>query len=66
MIFSNDTPAPGKDLTDRKLLEKVKRHVDYFALQAVRQDFMLSKRFADQTIAASIIFAARKASKTVS
>jgi len=43
----------------------VRRHVDYFALQAIKQDFMLSKRHSDQTIAAAIIYAARQASKVV-
>ena len=43
----------------------MRRHIDYFALQAIKQEFMLSKLYSDQTVAAAIIFAARKASKVV-
>ena len=77
VVFSNDETivAPGSapstdkaavvDPSDRKLLQKVRRHVDYFALQAIKQDFMLTKKFTDQTVAAAIIFAARLASKVL-
>ena len=47
------------------MLQKIRRHVDYFASQAIKQEFMLDKRFSDQTVAAAIVYAARKASKVV-
>ena len=49
---------PGK-----KTLQKVKRYIDYFALQSIKQDFMLSQQFKIDVIAAAIIWGARKASK---
>ena len=66
VIFSNDCPVSQESscsLDDQKLLQKVKRHVDYFTQQAIKQEFMLSKKYPDQTIAAAIIYAARQASK---
>ena len=65
VIFSNDCPVSQEScgLDDHKLLQKVKRHVDYFTQQAIKQEFMLSKKYLDQTIAAAIIYAARQASK---
>ena len=62
-MFSNDIALDSTtpDITEKMLL-KIKRHTDYFALQVIKQDFMLSKQFSDQVIAASTIYAARKAS----
>jgi len=63
IVFSNDSALDSTtpDITEKMLL-KIKRHTDYFALQVIKQDFMLSKQFSDQVIAASTIYAARKAS----
>ena len=66
VLFTNDRLVAGSSTEDfRKALQKVRRHIDYFALQAIKQEFMLSKLYSDQTVAAAIIFAARKASKVV-
>jgi len=65
ILFTNDRMTSGCD-DKHKALQKVKRHIDYFALQAVKQEsYMLAKCYSDQTIAAAIIYAARKASKIV-
>ena len=66
MVFTNDVPAAwGCDKVDTKMLQKVRRHIDYFAMQALKQEFMLTKRFSDQTVAVAIIYAARTASKVL-
>lgn len=64
-VFTNDEATLGQTLRDRKVLQKVRRHVDYFALQALKQDFMLTKAFPDHVVAAAVIYAARKASKQI-
>ena len=43
----------------------VQKYVDYFAKLAVKQDFMLSKLYSDQVMAASVIYAARETSEVV-
>ena len=60
-LFSNDHLKTDQD----SALVKVRRHVDYFALLALRQDFMLTRKFSDETIAVAIIYAARKASRAL-
>ena len=66
VVFTNDVPAAwGCDKVDIKMLQKVRRHIDYFAMQALKQEFMLTKRFSDQTVAVAIIYAARTASKVL-
>ena len=52
-------------MKEEKLIEKIRRHIDFFALQAIKQDFMFTKQFSDQTIAAAVIYAARQASNTL-
>jgi len=44
VIFSNDTPLK---VLDTKSLQTVRRHIDYFALEALKQRFMLTKTFSD-------------------
>ena len=44
VIFSNDTPLK---VLDTKSLQTVRRHIDYFALEALKQSFMLAKTFSD-------------------
>ena len=65
ILFTNDRLIASNTDDYRKALQKVRRHVDYFAQQAIKQEFMLSKIYSDQTVAAAIIFSARKASKVV-
>ena len=64
VVFSNDKCAQDKHI-DNKSLEKVKRNVEYFSMMALKQDFMLTKKFEEQTIAAAIIYASRKATKVI-
>ena len=64
VVFSDDKTVSG-DPIDSKMLQKIRRHVDYFSVLAIKQDFMLKKQFDDQTIAAAVILGARKASKVV-
>lgn len=64
VVFSDDKSLDLKQaLTDKNLLEKVKKHVAYFSNLALKQEFIFAKTFEDETIAAAIIFAARQASK---
>ena len=74
IVFSNDTLAQSDNSTSpdrigqtkipgKKTLQKVKRYIDYFALQSLKQDFMLSQKFKIDVIAVAIIRGARKASK---
>ena len=46
VVFSDDKTVSG-DPIDSKMLQKIRRHVDYFSVLAIKQDFMLMKQFDD-------------------
>ena len=44
------------------LVLKITRQIESFAEKAMRQDFMFTRRYSEETIAVAVIYAARKAS----
>ena len=47
----------------KRSMSKVRKYLDYFSLQVLKQDFILKREYSYETIAMAVVWASRKAAK---
>ena len=47
----------------QKAMSRLRRYIDYFSLQVLKQDFIMKRQYSLETVAMAVVWAARKAAR---